>query len=138
MFKHFVSGLCTIWASTVMLLSIFSYVGVRTFFVPGIFHAATLGLFLSLVAFILFFLLSLATWGIFNKVQEPGWVIPSLLGVTAGTITIWLTAQLVPNAITLVDFWTAPFFSVLNTALIWGITFVTSSKSEAPSPWPGS
>lgn len=138
MFKSFVSGLCTVWASTVILLSIFSYAGVPTFFVPGIFHLLLLGFFLSGVAFLVFFLLSLVTFGIFNKVQEAGWVVPSILGVIAGTITIWLTAQLVPNAISLQDFWTVPLFSVLNTALIWGITFVTSPKSKKPSPWPSS
>ena len=78
----------------------------------------------------------LTTFVIFNKVKQPGIVIPLIEGFLAGTFGVWLAATLLPEAITTKTIWEAASFSLVNTPLAAAMLLVVFPKLRKLQIWP--
>lgn len=134
--KNFFVGAALIVTSTVISMYTFRALGSSIFFLPAIVPTIILGVFMGLISLIAMWVFSMATFITFNKVDQPGILIPLLLGIISGTVGIWLAANLLPEAITLASLWDGLLFSLLNTPLTAALLLLAFPKMRTKKLWP--
>jgi len=141
-------GIGTIIVSTAILISACALAGIQAFTTPSIFSLIGLAVGLTVVATIVHYAIALVTL-LVMKYKQPGLALPTLAGVIAGTIAIWLVGLAAPNMVHFGSFWSGLPFSAVNVALVWAITilFVPNAAYKGrpfwpqwkdSTPWPGS
>lgn len=134
--KNFFAGLAAIVTSTVISMYIFSALGSQIFYLPAIIPSIVLGLLLSVISVVAMWVMMMTTFIIFNKVKQPGIVIPLIEGFIACTFGVWLAATLLPEAITAKTVWDAVSFSLVNTPLAAAMLLVVFPKLRELQIWP--
>ncbi len=135
--KNFFAGWAILVASNVIATYIVTAFGSTLFPYPEIVSTIILGFTMSLFSLIIMWALIVATYlTFFRKVNEPGFVIPLLLGVISGTVGIWLTANLLPQAISLANIWDGLLFSLVNTPITAAMLLLAFPKMRTKQLWP--
>lgn len=130
-------GIGTVIVSTAILISACSLAGIQAFTTPSIFSLIGLAVGLTVVATIVHYAIALVTL-LTMKYKHPGLALPTLVGVIAGTVAIWLVGMAVPNMVHFSGFWSGLPFSAVNAALVWVITilFVPNAAYKERPFWP--
>lgn len=135
--KNFFAGWAILVASNVIATYIITAFGSTLFPHPDIVPTIILGFTMSLFSLIIMWALIVATFlTFFRKVNEPGIVIPLLLGIISGTVGIWLTANLLPQAISLANIWEGLLFSLINTPITAALLLLVFPKMRTKQLWP--
>lgn len=134
--KNFFAGSAIIVTATVISMHIFSAFGSSLFYLPGILPTIILGFLLGTISLVSMWVLTMATFITFNKVTQPGIVIPLLLGIISGTVGIFLTAKLLPEAISLANIWDGLLFSLVNTPITAAMLLLAFPKMRTKKLWP--
>lgn len=130
-------GIGTIIVSTAILISACSLAGIQAFTTPSIFALIGLAVGLTVVATVVHYALALVMH-LTMKYKHPGLALPTLVGVIAGTVAIWLVGMAVPNMVHFSGFLSGLPFSAANAALVWVITilFVPNAAYKERPFWP--
>lgn len=130
-------GIGTVIVSTAILIYACSLAGIQAFTTPSIFSLIGLAVGLTVVATVVHYALAIVTH-LTMKYKHPGLALPTLIGVVAGTVAIWLTGLAVPNMVHFSSFWSGLPFAAVNAALVWVITilFVPNPAYKERPFWP--
>lgn len=127
-------GIATIVVATAALIYGCSLAGIQVFTTPSVFALIGLAVGLTVVATVVHYAIALLTY-VTMKYKHPGLALPTLVGVIAGTIAIWLFGQVVPEMVHFDNFWSGLPFAAVDSALVWLITILfvpNASYKERP------
>ena len=123
--------------SNVIATYIITAFGSTLFPYPDIVSTIILSFTMSLFSLLVMWALLVATYLTFSsKVNAPGFAIPLLLGVISGTVGIWLTANILPQAISLAHIWDGLLFSLVNTPITAAMLMLVFPKMRTKQLWP--
>lgn len=129
-------GIATVVVATAALIYGCSLASIPVFTTPSVFSLIGLAVGLTVTATIVHYAIALLTY-VTMKYKHPGLALPTLVGVIAGTISIWLfhrrclrwyTRQLLVRTA----------FAAVVSALVWAITilFVPNPAYKERPFWP--
>ncbi len=130
-------GIATVVVATAALIYGCSLASIPVFTTPSVFSLIGLAVGLTVTATIVHYAIALLTY-VTMKYKHPGLALPTLVGVIAGTISIWLFGQAVPQMVHFGNFWSGLPFAAVVSALVWAITilFVPNPAYKERPFWP--
>lgn len=135
--QRVVRGIGTVMVCTAALIIGCSFTGIQVFTTPTIFSLIGLAVGLTLVATVVHYAIALVTQ-MTMRYKHPGLALPTLIGVVAGSIAIWLVGLVAPNMVHFPSFWSELLLSAANAALVWVVTilFVPNPAYKERPFWP--
>lgn len=135
--QRVVRGIGTVVVCTAALIIGCSLAGIQVFTTSTVFSLIGLAVGLTLVATIVHYAIAVVTQ-MSMRYKHPGLALPTLIGVVAGSIAIWLVGLVAPNMVHFPSFLSGLLFSAVNAAFVWVVTilFVPNPAYKERPFWP--